>query len=442
MTPIIDESLSPPPTTASAEQPEIASSIIGRVSLRTLILIRWIAIAGQLTAVLCVQMVFGFALPLWPLVATIGASVLLNLAALTQRGSRPRLGDRDAGLYLGYDTLQLAVLLYLTGGLQNPFCILLLAPLTVAATILSRNSVIVLTALTLACLTGLAVAHLPLPWPGAPLDLPPLYSFGVWFALSVSSVFIAAYVWSVAQEARRISDALGASQMALAREQRLSALGALAAAAAHELGTPLGTIAVVAKELVRDVPPDSPLAEDVALLQSQAQRCREILAELARKPEAEGGEPYDRLSLGALVEEAAAPHRRPDIHLDIRTSSVATAEPVIRRSPEIIHGLGNLLQNAIQFAQHRVIVEASWNTEVVTVSVSDDGPGFPPGLLARLGEPYLSVRAERGSHMGLGIFIAQTLLERTGASVSFGNRRSGGALVVVRWRRHILNGSA
>lgn len=435
-----------------------AAAIDGRVTLRTLILIRWIAIAGQLTAVLVVQFGLGVALPLGPVLAAIGASVLLNLAALAQRKARPRLADRDAALYLGYDLLQLSLLLYLTGGLHNPFAVLILAPLTVAATILSRNAVAGLTLLALACLTALALWRFPLPWPGGPLTLPPLFSLGTWLALTISAIFITGYVWSVAQEARRISDALSASQMALAREQKLSALGALAAAAAHELGTPLGTISLVATELAREVPPDDPLAEDIALLQSQAIRCRDILADLSRKPETEGGEPYDRLPLRALIEAAAAPHKLP--HIDLRIEEHASRRPagnlagppvggaevssfpMVRRSPEIIHGLGNLVQNAMQFAHMQVVVRAEWDQDRLTVSVTDDGPGFPPGLLARIGEPYISSRAEGRGHMGLGIFIAQTLLERTGAEVSFTNSRSGGASVVVRWQPPIFDAKA
>jgi two-component system sensor histidine kinase RegB len=404
--------------------------------------------------VLVVQFGLGLTLPLGPALAAIGASVLLNLAALVQRKARPRLSDRDAALYLGYDLLQLSLLLYLTGGLQNPFSVLILAPLTVAATILSRNAVVGLTLLALACLTALALWRFPLPWPGGPLTLPPLFSLGTWLALTISAIFITGYVWSVAQEARRISDALAASQMALAREQKLSALGALAAAAAHELGTPLGTISLVAKELAREIPPDDPLAEDIALLQSQAVRCRDILADLSRKPEAEGGEPYDRLPLRALIEAAAAPHRLPHVRLRIeehpssRRPDRAAGEaevpalPMVRRSPEIIHGLGNLVQNAMQFARVEVVVRAEWDEDRLTVSVVDDGPGFPPGLLARIGEPYISSRAEGHGHMGLGIFIAQTLLERTGAEVSFANSRGGGACVVVRWQPPIFDARA
>lgn len=431
----------PAATAPAADGPEAqAGAREGRLALRILVLIRWIAIAGQLTAVLTVHFGLGFALPLGPALATIGASILLNVAAQVQRGNRARVTDRDAALYLGFDTLQLTLLLYLTGGLQNPFAILILAPLTVAATVLSRINVIGLTALGLACISGLAIWRYPLPWPEGQLVLPPLYSIGIWMALSLSAIFITAYVWSVAQEVRRMSEALVASQMALAREQKLSALGALAAAAAHELGTPLGTIAVVAKELAREVPPDSPLAEDITLLQSESERCRKILAELARKPEAEGGQPYDLLPLRTMIETAAAPHQVPGIRLDIDIDdrNWPHGQPMMRRSPEVLHGLGNLIQNAMQFARHRVHVQAYADAQGCVVTVTDDGPGFPPHLLNRIGEPYVSYRQGTGSHMGLGIFIAQTLLQRTGATVSFGNSRGGGAQVVVRWNQSIL----
>ncbi|HYG86416.1 MAG TPA: ActS/PrrB/RegB family redox-sensitive histidine kinase [Azospirillum sp.] len=424
---------------AFALTPAIWSAKDGRVTLRTLILIRWIAIVGQLATVVMVHFGLGFSLPAGPVMAAIGASVLLNMVAMTQRGGRMRLADRDAALYLAYDMLQLTLLLYLTGGLANPFTVLLLAPITVGAAILSRYSVVLLTGLSLVCLTVLVLWHFPLPWAEPAPVVPPLLAFGLWLSLSVSSVFIAAYVFRVAEEARRFADALAATQVALAREQRLSSLGALAAAAAHELGSPLGTIAVVAKELSKELPPDSEFAEDVQLLQSQVMRCREILADLARKPEADGGDPFERLPLTALIDAAAAPHRLGAIEFRIEpVAGQESEEPVIRRSPEIIHGLGNFIQNAHQFASRRVTVQAGWDQGAAMVIVMDDGPGFPPQVLSRIGEPYISTRAERGGHMGLGIFIAQTLLEKTGASVSFSNNRSGGARVVVRWRRAIL----
>ncbi len=285
------------------------------VSLRVLVLIRWVAVAGQGVTCLAVRYGFGLDFDTGVALAIVAASAALNVAAtLSQRGAR-RLGDRAASLYLAYDTLQLSVLLFVTGGLENPFALLMLAPVTVAATILSRASVIWISTLTVAAISVLALFHLPLPTAPATILRPePLYVLGMWVALVFSTVFIAVYTWSVAAEARRMRDAFAATQLALAREQRISALGGLAAAAAHRLGSPLATIAVVAKELVRDLPADSPYAEDAQLLLSQSERCRTILAELTRRHDGEDGE-FVRAPLSALVEAAGEQHRRPEVAL-------------------------------------------------------------------------------------------------------------------------------
>ncbi|MEI8393692.1 MAG: ActS/PrrB/RegB family redox-sensitive histidine kinase [Rhodospirillaceae bacterium] len=411
----------------------------GRVAGRTLVVMRWIAVSGQLCSIGVITGGLGIILPLGPVLATIGTSILLNLLVFFQRETQARLTDRDATLYLAFDTLQLTLLLYLTGGMINPFTILLLAPMTVGAAILSPFNVALLAVLNQACLAVLAFWHFPLPWHGKVPALPSLYLSGVWSGLAMASVMLAAYVARVAYESRRVGDALTASQMALAREQRLSALGGLAAAAAHELGTPLGTIALVATELAREIPPGSPLAEDIALLQSQSQRCGAILAELSRRPEADGGEPFEHVPLTVLVETAAIPHLAGPTSLVVMAERAGgLPDPVVRRQPEIIHGVGNLLQNALQFAHAEVRAVVGGDTDQVTLTITDDGPGFPSGMLSRLGEPYLSARADSAGHMGLGIFIAETLLSRTGASVEFGNRRRGGARVVVRWNRRAL----
>ncbi|HVH82443.1 MAG TPA: ActS/PrrB/RegB family redox-sensitive histidine kinase, partial [Stellaceae bacterium] len=341
-----------------------------------------------------------------------------------------------AALYLAYDTLQLAVLLYLTGGLENPFSILMLAPVTVAATALSQRPVIALAALAVASITVLGIGHEPLPWRTTPFIFPPDLVLGIWVALVIAISFIGGYTLSVAQEARRLRDAVAATQLALAREQRVSAVGALAAAAAHELGSPLATIAVVAKELARELPADSPHAEDAALLLSQSERCRHILAELAQQPLEDGSSPYTSLPISALVETTGSPYHDPRVRLIFATTGdTDDEEPLVQRSPEIMHGLNNLVQNAIQFARHEVSVTIFWDREMVTVEIADDGPGFPPHLLGRLGEPYLSTRAGDQDHMGLGIFIAQSLLERTGATLKFDNLIDGGAHVVISWNR-------
>lgn len=427
-----------------------AASLLGdasagavRVRLQTLITIRWIAVAGQLVTLLVVHFGFGFTLPLVPALIAVAASAALNAALPLVHRGQPHVGDRDAAIHLAFDCVQLAVLLFLTGGLANPFEVLILAPVTVSATILSRRSTLLLAALAVVLVTVLAFWHLPLPGPPGQVPPPGIMLFAVWIATVLAILFIASVVARVAAEQRRMRDALAEAQAALAREQQLSALGALAAAAAHELGTPLATISVVAKELARDLPPDSDLSDDATLLLSQAERCRDILAELARRPVDDAGEAYYRAPLSALIEAAAVPHRRDAIALEIvRRAGDAGPEPRVERRPELVHGIGNLLSNALQFAERRVEVAIAWTASSVRVTIADDGPGFPPMLLARFGEPYISSRSGESGHMGLGVFIAQTLLHRTGARLVFGNRQGYGAEVVIEWPRDVLEGGA
>ena len=415
----------------------------GRVRLRTLNAIRWVAIAGQAVALFIVHYGLGYPLPIHWALAAVGASVVINLWAAIGRRSPERLGDRAAALYLAYDLVQLGVLLFLTGGLHNPFAFLILSPVTVSATILSRLSTTALAALAMVVVVVLALVHLPLPWPDQSFALEPLFILGLATALSLSVVFIAGFVFSVAEEARRMSDALAATYMALDREQRVSALGALAAAVAHRLGSPLGTIAVVSKELARELPKDAPYRGDIELLLSESERCRMILAELSTRPEA--GEPLQRVPIGALLDTAAAPYRTERVRLVIEAVPVSGSQgglgqPQAGHSPELIHGLGNLLQNAIEFARSEVRVGIGWTDRHVSVVIQDDGPGFAPGLLGQIGEPYLSGgiqgRTGKGEPMGLGVFIAQTLLGRTGATLHFRNRLDGGGgEVTIEWSR-------
>jgi two-component system, sensor histidine kinase RegB len=419
----------------------------GRVRLRTLVTIRWIAIAGQAAALLVVHYGLVFPVPLAPAFFCVFASAGFNLWVQRGRG-RLWLGDSDAALTLVYDLVQLGGLLYLTGGLHNPFSVFILAPVTVSATLLSRRSTAWVTALTVVIISFLAVVHEPLPWPDPSFRMEPIYVFAAWFALVLAAIFLAAYIWSVAEEARRMSDALAATQMALDREHRVAALGALAAAAAHELGTPLGTIAVASKELTREAPPGSQLAEDAALILSQSLRCRDILTRLAGRPEVPGPEgSFLQQPLSVIIAAAAEPHKltAANVSLAIHSDGDPAHEPRLEDRPALLHGLGNLIQNALQFASGHVSVEISWDAREVTVTIRDDGPGFPEEILDQIGDPYLSLRAEESGgkvHMGLGIFIAETLLQRTGAVLRFSNPPEGGAEVAVRWKRATLEASA
>lgn len=427
-----------PDPTAAARADSWGAAQASRVRLRTLVLIRWLAIAGQAVTLLAVHFGLGLDLPLNPTLAAVGASAVLNLG-LTLYRPAARLGDRAAAIMLAWDLGQLGVLLYFTGGLTNPFAVLMLAPIAISATVLSRASTIALCALGIAAATALALEFQPLPWPGGGFEVPMLYVAGLWTALVTGMLFIAVYIGSVAAESRRMSDALAASQAALAREQRLSAVGAMAAAAAHELGTPLGTIAVIAREIARDLPKNSALAEDATLLLAETARCRDILARLAARPEADDGLTF-ALPLSAIIESAAAAHRREPIRMAFAAEAVepGAAEPQVARRPEILHGFGALIENAVQFARRVVEIRTTWDGRQVQVTVADDGPGFALAVLDRLGEPYLSTRSADGDHMGLGVFIASTLLERTGASVDFSNRPEGGALVRITWPRASL----
>lgn len=410
------------------------------VSVRTLVVIRWVALAGQVAALVLVAFGLGSPVPMVPSLSVVAVSALLNLRLQMRRDGRERLRESEAAFYLAFDIMQLAVLLYLTGGLENPFALMMLAPVTVSATILGRKSTVNLCLLALVCATVLTVTHFPLPWIEDEFTLPDLYVTGIWCALVIALIFNAAYAWWVAEEARQLSTALAATQQALAREQRMAAMGGIAAAAAHELGSPLATIAVVARELARELPEGSDLSEDVQLLLSESQRCREILASLGRDPTPDAGQPFSAIPIDMLIEQAAAPHQRDDVAVIVEVQD-GTGDggmpngdvPSVVPSPELLHGIGAFIQNAVQFARATVEIAVLLGPKGLTVTIEDDGPGFPITLLTRLGEPYVSGRGNRDGHMGLGVFIATTLLSRTGAEVEFGNRREGGAQVVIRW---------
>lgn len=441
------------PQTLSKTAPEITPLVAtaspaprGRLRLRTLIVIRWIALTGQAITLAVVYFGLGFEIPFVPAMAVIALSGVLNVVLSVTRPSATWASDREAIWNLCFDVVQLAIMLGLTGGLQNPFVMLLLAPVVVSGWALSRRSTLTISALALGLVSALAVWYLPLPWSESGILLSPIYIAGVWTALVIAVIFIASYVSSVAQENRRMSQALEATRLALAREQQLSAVGGLAAAAAHELGTPLATIAVVARELQRELEADSPWREDVELLHAESLRCRSILAGLAERPARDDGSPYHRLPMVALVEAAAGAHQRDGVAVEIAAGPAIdsdASQPTVIRNAEVLHGLGTLIQNAVQFARSKVVVELTWDEESVMLRIIDDGPGFDVTELSRLGEPYYSTglrdrRRSDSQHMGLGIFIARTLLAHFGAGIEFSNEISGGAVVEIRWPRHRL----
>lgn len=414
--------------------------VFGRVRLRTLILLRWLAVAGQTTCVAVVYYGLGFDLPLGLCLGVIAASAWVNawvsLALPTQRFAK----DWEAFAQLAYDAIQLMVLLALTGGLTNPFSVMLVGPVVIAVAALPARWWMTLAAIAIVGSVSLSIWHLPLPWSGEPPVLPPIYQAALWIALAIAIAFTAMYAWRVGSEARRMGTALAATQTVLAREQRLSALGALSAAAAHELGTPLATIQLTAKEMLRAAT-DDVLREDADLIVSQAQRCRGILQRLSQTHEA-SDRMHDRVGLREAMEEAAAPLRGlgADVSVILDPDPQDPEPPVLQRRAEVIYALGNFVENAVDFAKTRVVITGAWSSDKLMISVMDDGPGFPPDILAKLGEPYVTTRRAEPGHggLGLGVFIAITLVERIGGEVGLDNVPNSGAKVTMTLPRASL----
>ena len=412
--------------------------------LQTLVLLRWLAVGGQTIGVLFVEFGLGFPLPLVPCIALILLSAALNIGLVLRFGNSHRPSSLFAASQITFDLLQLGGLLALTGGLLNPFSLLLLAPVSVSATTLPQRATLFISLLAAIIASILAVYHLPLPWdPAEPLAFNRIYVIGIWVSIICGVVFVSAYTMRVAHDARQIADALAATELALSHKEQLSALDGLAAAAAHELGTPLSTIALAAKEMRADVVAGSDLAGDVELIIAQAARCRAILAKL-RNLGNESGDPFAAVPLTDLLAEVARPLEGHGKAILFYTETATGPIPVFQRGTGLLYGLGNLIENAADFARQTVRIETGWDHDTITVSITDDGPGFAPELMARLGEPYLTSRprdpqgvdAHKPGGLGLGIFIAKTLLERTGARLAFENlEHNGHAQVRIVWPR-------
>ena len=429
------------------------------IRLRTMILLRWFAILGQLAAITIAQRLYDLQLELGLCYLAVGVSVVGNLIAIFVFPENKRLSEAENALMVMFDLLQLCFLLYLTGGLNNPFSLLVLGPVTVSAAVLTLRSTLILGITALVLVSLMVFYHLPLVTAeGQVLRIPDLFVYGQWAAIAIAIVFISIYARRITREMHSMSDALSATQMALARAQKLNDLGGVVAAAAHELGTPLATIKLTAAELAEELVDQPELFDDARLIRDQADRCRDILRSMGR-----AGKDDLHMRQAPLLEvirEAAEPHegRGKDVMIEEDPGIAAgLPQPQVLRRPEIIHGLRNLVQNAVDFARATIWIEAIWSETEVTVRIVDDGQGFPPDLIGRIGDPFVRRRrtaADRSARpgyegMGLGLFIAKTLLERSGAELSFANgsdpftpqnQRSErrGAIVEVVWPRDAI----
>lgn len=401
------------------------------IRLRTLIALRWVAVAGQLGAIV-VSWIIGVRFAMAPALVVVAMAAALNL--ILSRGPLPRQTESRVAAQLGFDLTQIATLIALTGGLSNPFALLTLAPVTVAATAMQSMWTLRLGIATLILISLAQILAVPVQLTdGTVLIMPPYLLAGHWVALMIAVVFFAVYARRVAAEFSATSEALFATQLALAREQRLQHLGGVVAATAHELGTPLATIRLIGSELSDEItdalPERTDLREDLQLLQGSVDRCRDVLADMGRAGKDDLH--LRSIALADLLTEAAAPHDERGIDLKIQLDPESGGEPMIRRDPGLIHGLRNLIQNAVDFAKSEVTISAAWDDNRLNIAIADDGPGFPPAMLTRLGEAPVPISTPRPGYdgMGLGLFIARTLLEGTGARIGFSNRAEAGALV-------------
>ncbi|WP_157708847.1 sensor histidine kinase RegB [Roseovarius faecimaris] len=430
------------------------------IRLRTLVMLRWWAIIGQVSALIVAQWLYNLTLEVGLLYLVIGVTVITNIIATFVYPETKRLSETETFFLVLYDMLQLGLMLYLTGGLHNPFSILIVGPVTVSATALTTRATLFLGALTIMIVSVLMEYHLPLRTEqGFILRVPDVFLFGNWAAIVISVVFLGAYSRRIITEMHSMSDALQATQMALAREQKLTDLGGVVAAAAHELGTPLATIKLTSAELAHELADNEELHEDALLISEQADRCRDILRSMGRA--GKDDLLVRKAPLTAVIEEAAEPHmdRGIQIHFNHGVQpGEQSGPPTILRQPEIIHGLRNLIQNAVDFADKMIWVETDWTENEITIRIMDDGPGYPPSLIGRIGDPFVRRRSADNEHrrpgyegMGLGLFIAKTLLERSGAELSFANgfdtasgkeasADSFGAVVELKWPRARLEG--
>jgi two-component system sensor histidine kinase RegB len=428
------------------------------VPLRTIILLRWWAIVGQVSALIVAQRLYNLDLELGLCYLAVGASVISNLIASFVFPENKRLQEPETFMVVLFDMLQLGLMLYLTGGLHNPFSILIVGPVIVSATALSMRSTSLLGLMAITIVTALTWYHLPLTTEsGAVLRIPDVFLFGNWVAIVIAVVFLGVYSRWIASEMRAMSEALQATQMALAREQKLTDLGGVVAAAAHELGTPLATIKLTSSELAEELSDDEELYSDAMLIREQADRCRDILKSMGRA--GKDDLLLRQAPLSAVLEEAAEPHSGRGKVMEFEhgpLGSSTASQPEILRKPEIVHGLRNLVQNAVDFARANVWLESRWDEKTISVRIMDDGRGYPPHLLGRIGDPLMrrrgtatDPRRPEYEGMGLGLFIAKTLLERSGAYLSFANGSESfqnevafatrtGAIVEVTWPRKAL----
>lgn len=416
---------------------DITSTVV--VSNAVLENVRWIALLGQILTITLVHFILQFPLPLIACFIVVSASAIVGVGQSIYTRLHKKMSRQIVFALLSFDTFQLGILIFLTGGIVNPFAIMLLAPVTVSATVLPRKNTMMLAGLVVMMSTLLAFYHNPLPWGDAAFIIPDLYVGGLWTALVLTTLFVAAYTGIIARNSRELVRGLTEARLTMAREQQMVALGSLATSAAHKLGSPLNTITLIAHDLGQiDQKTDlKTLREDIDALKAETERCRLILAELNEDAIKLGQEIDDPIPVKAMM-EGLFNERFEDsrsIITVILDHNDDDDELLVIRRPELLHPVETIVDNAVQFADSKVDVIIRYDEQFLSLTIEDDGPGFQSSVLSQLGDPYNSSRAGKDGHMGLGIFIATTMVEQTGGKVVINNLQRGGASVNITYPR-------
>ncbi len=398
--------------------------------------IRWIALVGQVLAIALVHFYFGFAMPIVGCSVVIGLSVALGIGHFFYHRKSVIMTNAEVFVLLSLDTLQLASLLYLTGGLVNPFAMMFLAPVTISAALLPKAETAGLVLLVTILASILSFYHVPLPWGGSPLILPPLYTTGLWVALLLTVIFVGVYAAILTGYARKLAKGLNRAQLVLAREQQMVALGSFAAVAAHKLGSPLNTITLIAHDLEVNTSQGKDkkaLADDIKELKEETERCRNILTEINDEAIV-----FEYMAEEAIDVETLVTKLINERFFDIKEMLTVIVDnpenlpaPKLVRSPNILHGLEMVIDNAIQFAENHVNITLSYYHDKLCFIIDDDGPGFTASALISAGKPYNSTRQDEDGHMGFGLFFVHTVIESIGGYIAFRNCPNKGARVTI-----------
>jgi two-component system sensor histidine kinase RegB len=416
---------------------EISSLGLG-IRAKTLIKLRWIAVLGQTITCLVVEYFFGFQLPWLEILLTILALIISNLALYPRYSTNNRLGETATTVVIAADILQLALLIFFTGGLSNPFVVLFITPIAITVTSLPIRSTSILIFLTIIFITILGSFNYPLESNMLDLSVPPIFILGMWVSLFVTILFLTFYAGGLTDESRKISAALKVAENLLVKEKNLSSLDGLAAAAAHHLGTPLGTISLIANELKNDESINENAKKDLMILSEEVDKCKKILGSLGEKPSSDD-DLITKIELQALLEELCELIKVKEIKFSINfnDNDPGMKEILLRRRSELLLGLSNIIENAADFASTTVELNVSKSGKFINLEINDDGKGFSNSILSRIGDPYVSSRSKssnNGDGLGLGFFISKTLLERLNISVQAYNKvhPEHGAVVLIK----------